>query len=159
MLFHSVHDLLEGSSSCQAMVLWYTSSHCTHQKSQVHSHSLLLAVKVADALVPWRTSLPDKNSREQVPHWNFPSWESCKKNLLYSALRECEALALDLQHRNWQIIVHWLGDKTVLKTWLQLKTTALYLDTKKWESCRARFQWPTTWQWCDLGSNSTIHFS
>jgi hypothetical protein len=32
----------------------------------------------------------------------------------------------------------------------KLKKIALYLDTKKWDGCRAKFQWPRTWQWWNL---------
>jgi hypothetical protein len=35
------------------------------------------------------------------------------------------------------------------------KRIAFYLDTKKGESCRARFQWPTTRQWRDLAGKSS----
>jgi hypothetical protein len=42
---------------------------------------------------------------------------------------------------------------------VELKKTALYLDTKKCNGCRARFQWPTIWQWYNMEATapSTSH--
>jgi hypothetical protein len=43
----------------------------------------------------------------------------------------------------------------------KLKKTTLYLDTKKWDGCRAKFQGPKTWQWWNLEAitQSTIIFA
>jgi hypothetical protein len=32
----------------------------------------------------------------------------------------------------------------------KLKKITLYLDTKKWDGCRAKFQWARTWEWWNL---------
>jgi len=58
-------------------------------------------------------------------------------------------------HQLIQTKLYWEFD------WEIEKKIAFYLDTKKWDVWRAKFQWPRTWQWWNLEAiaQSTIIFA
>jgi hypothetical protein len=91
--------------------------------------------------------------------WSFPNYNSCQKNLEFSALRECKALALESGPLKYNWNDSALTQNCIENLMVELVKTALYLDTKKCNGCRTRFQWPTIWQWYNVEATapSTSH--